>query len=105
LEDLVGPELAFWSRYLGAIAGVVGGVYPNGIINDERIRFFATDEGGSDGGLGAIHLKVAVRENDPATAAIMVHDAIKGLRKIGKKKRNRAGFRRKVALNLVRDLE
>jgi retrograde regulation protein 2 len=105
LEDLVGSEFAFWSRYLGAVAGVVGGVYPNGIINEEKIRFFAQDSGAHDGGSGAIQLKVAIRENGPATAALMVHSAIENLAKLGKRKRTREGFRRKVVLNLVRDLE
>jgi len=102
LQDLVGPELAYWARYLGAIARVVGNVYPTGIIGEEKLRFFATDEMANT---GAIILKVAIREDDPATCAIMVMDSIKGLAKVGKKKKNRDGFRRKVTLNLVRDLE
>ena len=102
LQDLVGPELAYWARYLGAIARVVGNVYPTGIIREEKLRFFATDEMANT---GAIILKVAIREDDPATSAIMVMDSIMDLAKVGKKKRNRDGFRRKVALNLVRDLE
>ncbi|PUU76938.1 Ppx/GppA phosphatase family-domain-containing protein [Tuber borchii] len=102
LQDLVGPELAYWARYLGAIARVVGNVYPAGIIGEEKLRFFATDEMANT---GAIILKVAIREDDPATSAIMVMDSIKDLGKVGKKKKNREGFRRKVALNLVRDLE
>ncbi|CAZ83208.1 unnamed protein product [Tuber melanosporum] len=101
LQDLVGPELAYWARYLGAIARVVGNVYPAGIIGEEKLRFFATDEMANT---GAIMLKVAIREDDPATSAVMVMDSIKNLAKVGKK-RNREGFRRKVALNLVRDLE
>ncbi|RPA95878.1 Ppx-GppA-domain-containing protein [Choiromyces venosus 120613-1] len=106
LEDLVGPELAYWARYLGAIARVVGSVYPTGVIREEKLRFFATDViGGAVVGGGAIVLKVAIRDGDPSTAAIMVIEGIKDLAKIGKKKRNREGYRRKVVLNLVRDLE
>ncbi|CUS07830.1 unnamed protein product [Tuber aestivum] len=102
LQDLVGPELSYWARYLGAIARVVGSVYPTGIIREEKLRFFATDEMANT---GAIILKVAIREDDPTTSATMVMDSIKDLAKVGKKKRNREGFRRKVAMNLVRDLE
>lgn len=106
LEDLVGQELSYWGRYLGAVARVVGGVYPNGVIREEKIRFFGEDGNSHAGHPGPIHLKVAVRENDPATGAVMIEGAIKDLAKVGKKKRCRERwFRRKVVLNLVRDLE
>lgn len=105
LADILGPNLTFWSRYLGTVAAVVGGVYPNGVIDDEKIRFFAHDEEQEGGGLGRIHLKVTIRENDPSTAAVMVHSSIKDLAKIGDRKKSRGIFRRTVILNLVKDLE
>lgn len=103
LEDLVGPELAYWSRYTGAVAGVVGDVYPAGRIGEEKIRFFATDENAGSG--AAVVLKVRTREGDPASEGVMVQRGIEGLGKIGKRRKCREGYRRKVALLWTKDLE
>ncbi|KAH8155166.1 uncharacterized protein LAJ45_00175 [Morchella importuna] len=100
LEDLVGPEFAYWARYCGAVAGVVGDVYPAGIVGDvERLRFFAYDEG------AVVVLKVRTRGGDERAEAVMVARGIEGLGKVGKKKKCREGYRRKVALIWGRDLE
>lgn len=103
LEDLVGPELAYWSRYIGAVAGVIGDVYPAGRVLEDKIRFFATDE--NAGNTAAVVLKVRTRSGDPATEAAMVQRGIEGLGKIGKRRKCREGYRRKVALLWTRDLE
>ncbi|KAL7269835.1 retrograde regulation protein 2 [Rhizina undulata] len=109
LEDLVGPELSYWSRYTGSVACVIGNVFPTGKIRPpsygeaERIRFFAQDEVNGNGKNGII-LKVQIKKDDPATEAVMVVKSIEDLGKIGKRKRCRDGYRRKVHLNLVRDL-
>lgn len=102
LEDLVGPEFAYWSRYCGAVAGVVGDLYPAGIVGEERIRFFAHDE--SAGAGTPVVLKVRTRKGDPSAEAVMVAKGIEGLGKVGKKKKCREGYRRKVILMWSRDL-
>lgn len=101
LEDLVGPEYAYWARYVGAVAGVVGDVYPAGVVAEEKVRFFAQDENGG----GAVVLKVRTREGDSATAAVGVVRGIEGLGKVGKRKKCREGYRRKVVLIWTCDLE
>lgn len=42
---LVGREDAFWAKYVGVVAYLIGLIYPAGLILEEKIRFFSQDEG------------------------------------------------------------
>jgi retrograde regulation protein 2 len=98
LQQLVGSEMEFWCRYLGAVAAVVGAIYPAGIIveGEERVRFFGEEK-------GAIVLGVRFKGGDPVTNGIMVEKELDGVRKVGKKK-NCGEYRRKVKVKLEKDL-
>ncbi|KAF3914912.1 hypothetical protein ABW20_dc0107795 [Dactylellina cionopaga] len=127
LELVVGEEMAWWARYVGAVAGAVGAVFPVGISGepidpaDEGLK--RRDSGGSDSsGSGRrrrmsevdgkisffardeprkghldIVVRVRVMKDDPDTTAMMVRKAIEDIEKVGKKK-NCKGFRRKVSV-------
>lgn len=51
---LVGGEDAWWARYVGAVAALIGEVFPSGRVRgeEEQIRFFAQDEGKKKKGKG-----------------------------------------------------
>ncbi|KAA8904963.1 Ppx/GppA phosphatase family-domain-containing protein [Sphaerosporella brunnea] len=103
LQELVGSELEFWSRYLGAVAAVVGAVYPAGILiaNEERVRFFGEDRTGKS---DSVLLRVRFRDADPVTDGVGVGQELEKIEKVGKKKRC-STFRRKVEVIVERDLD
>lgn len=104
LSNLVGSEMEFWCRYLGAVAGVIGSVYPAGVIldNEERVRFFGEDM--NTGEKQTVLLSVRFCDGDPLTDGAMVGKEVEAVEKVGKKKRC-GTFRRKIAVIVVRDLD
>ncbi|EWC46475.1 hypothetical protein DRE_04198 [Drechslerella stenobrocha 248] len=120
LEQVVGGELAWWARYVGAVAQAVGAVFPAGIVVDEsaaatehgehdkrrltrlsevdsKLSFFARDQDRKSH--LDIVLRVRVTKDDPDTSALMVHKTIEDIAKVGKKKMCEGlGYRRKIAV-------
>jgi retrograde regulation protein 2 len=103
LQQLVGGEMEFWCRYLGAVAGVVGAVYPGGVLvgDEERVRFYGEDSG--QGEKKVVGLIVRFIEGDAVTEGVMVGREVETVEKVGKKKRC-GTFRRKVEVAVERDL-
>ncbi|KAF8251747.1 Ppx-GppA-domain-containing protein [Wilcoxina mikolae CBS 423.85] len=103
LQQLVGSEMEFWCRYLGAVAGVVGAVYPGGVLvgDEERVRFYGEDNGVGD--KKVVRLVVRFVEGDAVTEGVMVGREVEAIEKVGKKKRC-GTFRRKVEVAVERDL-
>jgi len=101
---LVGSEMEFWCRYLGAVAGVIGSVYPAGVVLDseERVRFFGEDM--HVGEKQSVLLRVRFCDRDPLTEGVIVGKEVEAVEKVGKKKRC-GTFRRKVEVIVARDLD
>jgi retrograde regulation protein 2 len=104
LQELVGSELEFWCRYLGAVAAVVGAVYPAGVLvgNEERVRFFGEERSG--GGKEGVLLRIRFADGDPVTDSVCVGAEVERIEKVGKKKRC-GTFRRKIDVVIERDLD
>lgn len=90
--SLVGGELDFWCRYLGAVAGVVGAVYPSGNIvwGDEQLQIVGKDKGED--------VKVSVlfgKDN------LGLESQIEEIGKVGKNKRCPLGWRKKVKVSVA----
>ncbi|KAI5804503.1 Ppx/GppA phosphatase family-domain-containing protein [Geopyxis carbonaria] len=102
LSILVGGEMEFWARYIGAVAGLVGAVYPAGLVveGEERIRVYGEDAGGEEGGFV---LRVRFVRGDDVTG-VMVEDDVEAIGKVGKNKKCLYGYRRKVQTLVTRDL-
>jgi len=96
-ERLVGPELSWWSRYVGSVARALGAVYPAGVIrDDEKIRFFGRDENRK--GEMEVNLRVYLSKGDVNLMADPVDKAISAIEKVGKRKNAVLGYRRKVSV-------
>ena len=96
LRALLSPQEIFWCNYIGAVASVVGDIYPAGRAVKPRIRFQARwSEGlgkrGQHQGV-AVVVHVAPGGKDPMTAPLILKSAIEKLEAVGKKK-NRIGGR------------
>ncbi|KAF3939779.1 hypothetical protein ABW19_dt0210478 [Dactylella cylindrospora] len=127
LEKLVGDEMAWWARYVGAVAQAIGMVFPAGIVLDykgDQIGSPISPASPGDDSSGGrrrrlsevdgkisffardqerkehldIVLRVRVVNGDPDTGAIMVKKAVEDVEKVGKKKNCGKGFRRKVVV-------
>jgi len=105
---LVGDELSWWTKYVGAVAGLVGEVYPGGLVRvgEERMevegRWKAGVKGKSVDEVG-IEVVVRVREGEEGSA----EGGVRALEKVGKRKnwvggKERYGFR--VGVVVRRDL-
>jgi len=61
LLQLLGPQMAWWCMYYGKIAGVVGEVYPAGVVREghENVKFEAkwASDGKDDLAAGEVRLK------------------------------------------------
>lgn len=78
LRRLVGPEVEWWTRYLGRVAGFVGDVYPAGVIGQERVGLRAAWEG-----KGVVGLDVEWRAGVDGS---VFEKGWSGIEKVGKKK-------------------
>lgn len=93
MREVVGGELGWWARYVGAVAGLVGGVYPGRVVRvgRERVevegRWKEAAKGKRAGEMG-IEVVVRVKEGDGA----LVEVGVRALEKVGKR-RNWSGGR------------
>lgn len=99
LRRLVGPALDWWARYLGAVARLVGDVYPAGVVDEaaSRLRLAARV------GKGVV-LEVAFLGDGAAAAAGDCDKALRAVEKVGKKKNwvgGREGWGLKVEVDVV----
>lgn len=84
---LVGVELSWWAKYVGAVAGLVGEVYPGGLVRvgaermDVEGRWKAGVKGKRADEVG-IEVVVRVREGDEGS----VERGVRALEKVGKRK-------------------
>lgn len=98
LQSTLSPQEVFWANYLGALACLVGDVYPAGRIVDPirrpRLQFHAEWSAGlgKKGLMDGVRLAIKGRENDGMTSPAAINDAIEELEAVGKKK-NRVGGR------------
>jgi retrograde regulation protein 2 len=90
LQQLIGPEKAWWCKYLGRCLAVIGAVYPAGVVPHLKEKVALNSK--VKAGLGkrgtdiGIRLKIHTREGDPGTQALMVRKEMEGIEKCGKKK-------------------
>ncbi|KAI9860291.1 MAG: hypothetical protein M1813_006180 [Trichoglossum hirsutum] len=90
-QQLVGAELAWWCKYIGRVAALIGDVYPAGTLDPAvppRILLQARIKPEDANGKNRVTLKVKVRTRpgDPTTAAPVVQESIEDLAEPGKKK-------------------
>lgn len=106
MRAIVGGELGWWVRYVGAVAGLVGGVYPGGVVRAgrERVevegRWREVAKGTRAGEMG-IEVVVRVKEGDGG----LVEGGVRALEKVGKRKnwsggREGYGFRVEVVVRM-----
>jgi retrograde regulation protein 2 len=99
----------FWAGYLGAVAALVAGVYPAGVIREERMKVDAEWKGGlGKKGLDeGVKLTLRVKEGDSMTGGETFMEAVKGVEAVGKKKNRvggREGYGVPVKVSVNRDL-
>lgn len=94
LRSILTHQEVFWANYLGALAAIVGNIYPAGHIDSARprIKFSAhwTDGLGKKGLNQGVILELQCQREDPMTAPIALNPPVNELEKVGKKK-NRIG--------------
>ncbi|KAL8667510.1 MAG: hypothetical protein Q9202_000726 [Teloschistes flavicans] len=89
LQELAGPQAAWWAKYFGGIAAGIGDVFPAGIIRegDEGsvwIKIDWTDAGEEKGGsVPALFLEISIITEGRQG---MLKDWLERMKKIGKKK-------------------
>ena len=91
LKAILKPHEVFWANYVGALALLVGIVYPAGRIDDlvrPRLQFHAewSDGMGKKGYSEGVRLEIKCLENDPMTAPTSINEAVEDLEGLGKKK-------------------
>ncbi|OCT46410.1 Retrograde regulation protein 2 [Cladophialophora carrionii] len=94
LYSVLTQQEGFWAKYLGALAGLVGTVYPAGHIDAKhpRLKFSArwADGLGKKGLSQGVVLKLHCRRDDPMTCPLALNSLVNEVEKVGKKK-NRVG--------------
>lgn len=91
------PQEVFWANYLGALALLIGNVYPAGRVADParpRLEFHAEWSSGlgKKGLLEGVRLAVKCRREDAMTTPLAMNPCVKEVEGVGKKK-NRIGGR------------
>ncbi|KIX98329.1 uncharacterized protein Z520_05630 [Fonsecaea multimorphosa CBS 102226] len=86
---------AFWANYLGALANLLGTIYPSGTIVDPkhpRVKLAArwADGLGKKGLAQGVVLQLMCRREDPMTVPVALNPLVNEVEKVGKKK-NRVG--------------
>lgn len=94
LQSTLTPQEVFWCHYLGAVAKLVGDVYPAGQLTTPRLQFHARWAAGlgKKGLEQGVAMTVHLRGKDPMTAPDVLRPAIEYIEAVGKKK-NRIGGR------------
>ena len=94
LSATITHQEVFWANYLGALARLVGNVYPAGLINAKhpRVKFSArwADGLGKKGLNQGVILKLRCGREDAMTSPAALRTLINDMEKVGKKK-NRVG--------------
>ncbi|KAJ9605286.1 retrograde regulation protein 2 [Cladophialophora chaetospira] len=94
LCSVITHQEAFWTNYLGALAYLVGTVYPAGNVDAKhpRLKFSArwADGLGKKGLSQGVVLRLRCRQDDPMTCPMALNSLVHELEKVGKKK-NRVG--------------
>ncbi|RVX71351.1 hypothetical protein B0A52_04925 [Exophiala mesophila] len=94
LRAILTPQEVFWTNYLGALALLVGDVYPAGQVNSKqpRLEFHArwTSGLGKKGLQDGVALVIKCRKDDHMTSPAVLNRSIKEVEAVGKKK-NRVG--------------
>ncbi|OQV07260.1 hypothetical protein CLAIMM_11718 [Cladophialophora immunda] len=94
LRAVLTHQEGFWASYLGALAGLLGTVYPAGHVDPKRprIRLAArwADGLGKKGLSQGVVLDLKCRREDPMTVPLALNPLVDDLEKVGKKK-NRVG--------------
>ena len=92
LRQLVSMQEAWWCRYIGRVAALIGDIYPAGVVSEThwRVRFQAEWQQAQKKKLGTIDI-IALRliVNHAMARAVnrdSLEDAIERIEKIGKKK-------------------
>lgn len=97
LRAILSPQEVFWANYLGALALLIGNVYPAGRVADParpRLEFHAEWSSGlgKKGLLEGVRLAVKCRREDAMTTPLAMNPCVKEVEGVGKKK-NRIGGR------------
>ncbi|KIX03646.1 uncharacterized protein Z518_07199 [Rhinocladiella mackenziei CBS 650.93] len=93
LRAMLTNQEVFWANYLGALAALVGAVYPAGHIGSRpRLQFAArwADGLGKKGLHMGVVLDIKCRRDDAMTVPVALNPLVHEIEKLGKKK-NRAG--------------
>jgi retrograde regulation protein 2 len=92
LQKIVGPEVCWWTQYLGAVGLLISKVYPAGIIDEKRPRIkiaaqWASGFGnsGDKEGLRLIFYLKKIK-NDPMMLKESLEDHSDDIKKVGKSK-------------------
>jgi retrograde regulation protein 2 len=91
LRAILSPQEVFWANYLGALALLVGDVYPAGRIVDTarpRAQFHAEWSSGlgKKGLQDGVRLTIKCRKDDSMTTPLAMNPCIKEVEAVGKKK-------------------
>lgn len=95
LRAILTNQEVFWANYLGALAGLVGTIYPAGRVVDPAHPRLAVTARWADGlgkkGLNqGVRVNIRCRREDAMTAPTALNPLVKEIEKLGKKK-NRVG--------------
>ncbi|OAG44702.1 hypothetical protein AYO21_01192 [Fonsecaea monophora] len=112
LRAVLTHQEGFWANYLGALAGLLGTIYPAGHIIDvqrPRVKLAArwADGLGKKGLSQGVLLRVQCRREDPLTVPLALNPLVNELEKVGKKKHRvggEHGFGVPVDVKIERDL-
>ena len=90
LQGVLGDELVWWCNYMGKVAGLIGTVYPAGVIRDgaERLSLHASWAGsmGKKGHEEGVKLVLKAKNDDSMTTGDSWSPAVAELEKCGKRK-------------------
>lgn len=94
LRAILTPQEVFWANYLGALALLVGDVYPAGQVNSKqpRLQFHTRWASGlgKKGMQDGVALVIKCRKEDHMTSPAVLNHSIREVEAVGKKK-NRVG--------------
>ena len=94
LQKIVSCQEAWWAEYLGAVAEVVGEVYPSGMVPSPERIVSITAQWADNLGKKSIHqgvkVRLVVREGDVMVSPGVLNGLVESWEKVGKKK-NKVG--------------
>lgn len=100
MKYIVGPEVVWWTRYLGRVAHLLGTVYPTPFdyCSCPRVRLNSEKSYtlGSKGQKTGIRLRIEFAADDPMTRPELVTKLAQDIVKVGKKKNWVEGYGKKI---------